>query len=147
MCANVQKSVWGVLAVPHNADVCQKFGLYKSVCCGAEIVLNAGSLFPDCPKHPKLTTIWKPVVDEKIARLTGKKPESDPALAPETHIENRRLFDVALGRRKLEEWEQNHLHACTVCQGVLYVFVHQPLSAVPEDPGKRGDANDARRMA
>ena len=78
------------------------------------------------------------MVDEKITRLTGKKPE--PAPAPETHIENRRLFDLAFGRRKLEDWEQNHLHICKVCQGVLYVFVHQPLGALSENPGKRGDA-------
>jgi len=127
-----------VSAVPQNGDICDKFGLYKSVCCAAEIVINAGSTFPDCPKHPKLTTIWKPLVDEKIARLTGKKPEPDPA--PEMHIENRRLFELSFGRRRLEEWEQNHLHACKVCQGVLYVFVHKPLGAFPEDPGKRGDA-------
>jgi len=76
-------------------------------------------------------------IDEKITRLTAKNPESDPA--PEMHIENRRLFDVAFGRRKLEEWEQNHLHACKVCQGVLYVFVHQPPGALFEDPGKRGN--------
>jgi len=128
----------GGWTVPQNGDVCEKFGPYKSVCCAAEIVINAGSTFPDCPNHPKLTTIWKPLIDEKITRLTAKKPESDPG--PEMHIENRRLFDLAFGRRKLEEWEQNHLHACRVCQGVLYVFVHQPLGAITEDPGKRGDA-------
>src|SRR5438128_6080282 len=41
-----------------------------------------------------------------------------PTLAT-THIENRRLFDLAGGRNKVEEWERDHLHACKVCQSVL----------------------------
>ena len=119
-----------------NGEVNSKFGMYQSVCCGAEIVLNAGSTFPDCPNHPKLTTIWKPVLDEKITRLIGKKQESDRVV--EVHIENRRLFDLVFGRLKLEHWEQDHLHGCRVCQGILYVFIHQPL--IVESPGKPGNA-------
>ena len=65
--------------MPQNGETNQKFGAYKSVCCGAEIVINADSIFPDCPNHPKLTTIWRPVVDEKITRLMGKTPASDAA--------------------------------------------------------------------
>ena len=49
-----------------------------------------------------------------------------------SHIENRRLLDVASGRVKLQEVEQKHLHVCEVCQGVLYVFLNQHLIAVPE---------------
>jgi hypothetical protein len=43
-----------------------------------------------------------------------------------THIENRRLFEMAAGRLKLETREHDHLHQCEVCQAVLYVFVNQP---------------------
>jgi len=117
-----------------NGEINSKFGIYQSVCCGAEIVLKAGSTFPDCPNHLRLTTIWKPVLDGKIARLIGKKPESAPR--PELHVENRRLFDLVFGRLKLNQWEQNHLHGCKVCQGVLYVFIHQPPGTVV----KPGDA-------
>jgi hypothetical protein len=46
------------------------------------------------------------------------------------HIENRRLFDMARGELKLEGWEEEHLHQCEVCQGVLYVLVSQ-VSQVP----------------
>jgi len=41
--------------VPQNGAVNEKFGVYKSVCCGAEIVITAGATFPDCPNHQKLT--------------------------------------------------------------------------------------------
>jgi hypothetical protein len=118
--------------MPQNAEINTKFGVYRSVCCGAEIVINAGATFPDCPTHPKLTTIWKPVVDEKITQLTAEESEPNPAV--EAHVENRRLLDVAFGRLTLEDWEQNHLHGCRVCQGVLYVFIQQPISAVPGKP-------------
>jgi hypothetical protein len=49
--------------VPQNGEVNEQFGVYKTVCCGAEIVNNPGATFPDCPKHPKLTTEWKPVIE------------------------------------------------------------------------------------
>ena len=45
------------------------------------------------------------------------------------HIENSRLFDMARGKLKLEKWEEEHLHECEVCQGVLYVFVSEVPTA------------------
>jgi len=57
-----------------------------------------------------------------------------------TRIENRRLFDSAFGHLKLGKWEQDHVHGCKVCQGVLYVFVHQPLGSGPGDSDKPADA-------
>src|SRR5437764_228783 len=54
-----------VAAMHQNGEINRKFGIYKTVCCGAEIVINLGATFPDCPNHRKLSTIWKYVVDEK----------------------------------------------------------------------------------
>jgi len=59
--------------MPHNGQMNEKLGFYKSLCCGKEIVVPAGSQFPDCPNHRRLTTIWKPLVDDNIVRL-GKAP-------------------------------------------------------------------------
>jgi hypothetical protein len=56
------------------------------------------------------------------------------------HIENRRLFDMARGKLKLEKWEEEHLHQCEVCQGVLYVLVSQVPAASAEDLKKSPDA-------
>jgi len=67
-------------------------------------------------------------------------PELRTSIVARTHIENRRLFDSAFGRLKLERWEQDHLHECEVCQGVFYVLVHQPGSAAPETPKKPPEA-------
>jgi hypothetical protein len=115
--------------MPQNGENNTKFGVYRSLCSGAEIVMSAGSTFPDCPTHPKLTTIWKPVVDEKITQFTAEKSEHNPAVL---HIENRRLFDLAVGRTRLQEWEEGHLHECRLCQSILNVFVRQPISTSPE---------------
>lgn len=50
------------------------------------------------------------------------------------HVENRRLFEMAAGTAKLEAWEQNHLHTCRVCQGVLFVFINQQTSNPSPSP-------------
>lgn len=42
------------------------------------------------------------------------------------HLNNNRLQDFAAGRVKLLEIEVEHLHACELCQGVLYLFLGQP---------------------
>jgi hypothetical protein len=55
--------------VPQNSEVNQEFGVYKSQCCGAEIVIGHGATFPDCPNHRKLATRWNPVEEDKTIRL------------------------------------------------------------------------------
>jgi len=66
--------------VPQNGEDNEQFGVYKSLCCSAEIVIKAGTIFPDCPNHPKLTTIWKPLLDDRIGSLPEEhESESDPA--------------------------------------------------------------------
>jgi hypothetical protein len=42
------------------------------------------------------------------------------------HIENRRLFELSSGKILLQDSEHEHLHTCSVCQGVLYVLLNQP---------------------
>jgi hypothetical protein len=65
-----------------NGEINEKFGVYKSVCCGYEIVIAEGAEFPDCPKHPKLVTQWKSTVDEEpiphLSQLVSRK-RKDPA--------------------------------------------------------------------
>jgi len=66
-----------------NGEINKKFGVYKNLCCGVEIVLAEGARFPDCPKHPKLTTEWKPTAGERFPRAgdlpSAKKKSRDPA--------------------------------------------------------------------
>jgi hypothetical protein len=50
------------------------------------------------------------------------------------HIENRRLFNLAAGRLRLETWELEHFHECKVCKGVLYVFLNQVIGSIENQP-------------
>ncbi len=45
-------------------------GTFRSVCCGAQAVVDHGANFPDCPNHPRLPTIWK--------RISSKTPGKHP---------------------------------------------------------------------
>jgi hypothetical protein len=66
-----------------NGDLNTRFGVYTSLCCGLEIVISEGARFPDCPKHPHLTTTWKSTVDDPIPHVTqlpsARKQRKDPA--------------------------------------------------------------------
>jgi hypothetical protein len=138
---------WGEGKVPHNGERNEQSGVYKSLCCGAKIVINPGTTFPDCPNHQKLTTTWKAVSDGKVQpssankegavpdgilqAIAANKAEADPAVI---HVENRRLFQCASGAIRLEDWEHSHLLDCKVCKGVLYVFVHQSVNPAGDMP-------------
>ncbi len=70
----------------------------------------------------------------------GEVNQEIRAFRAETHIENRRLFNLAAGILRLDTWEEEHLHGCKVCQGVLFVFLAQPASTSIEDPSNPADA-------
>jgi len=56
-----------------------------------------------------------------------------------THIEYGRLLDLAGGRTKIEEWEQDHLHGCRVCHSVC-VYLNQRTTAPSENFESEDDA-------
>jgi len=66
--------------VPKTGQLNQCFGVYKSVCCGSEIVITKGAIFPFCPDHARSPTVWKLMPDEDMTQLTDKK-KSDPKRA------------------------------------------------------------------
>jgi hypothetical protein len=53
-------------STPHNGETNEEFGIYRSLCCTEEIVISEGAVFPDCPRHPDLTTTWKLITEERI---------------------------------------------------------------------------------
>jgi hypothetical protein len=64
-----------------NGEINAKFGMYKNICCGIEIVIPAGIAFPECPVHVRLSTQWRAVTgsDEipHVSELRVKR--NDPA--------------------------------------------------------------------
>jgi hypothetical protein len=49
--------------MPRNGETSKTFGVYKTLCCDAEIVIGVGVPFPDCPNHKNLPTEWKQLSD------------------------------------------------------------------------------------
>jgi hypothetical protein len=74
--------------MPQTGKTNQKFGFYKSLCCGREIVVPEGTPFPDCPNHPDVATIWKSILDDNVVRF-GKRSTS---VAPRFHVGDQVTF-------------------------------------------------------
>ncbi|HEY2379989.1 MAG TPA: hypothetical protein VGK48_02295 [Terriglobia bacterium] len=53
--------------MPESGEVSRKFGVYRTFCCDAEIVIGVGVVFPECPKHLNLPTAWKELEDVDTA--------------------------------------------------------------------------------
>ena len=62
--------------MPSNGVISRKFGVYKTLCCDAEIVIGVGVVFPDCPNHRNLTTEWKELreLDPVTYTPSSRKP-------------------------------------------------------------------------
>ena len=82
--------------MPRNGETNQQVGFYINRCCGKEIVVPKGDIFPDCPDHPGLTTIWEPTADSPIVRFDKRR------LTPRFQVGDQVIF-VGIGaqRRKL----------------------------------------------
>jgi len=76
MCVLAYRTFTGVYRqnMPVNGETNKRLGLYKTLCCGTEMIIADGMVFPDCPKHPKLPTKWKSLVDERIRHVTELFP-------------------------------------------------------------------------
>jgi len=62
--------------MPRNGEVNRKFGIYKNVCCGAEIVIPEDVTFPNCARHPNLPTEWKTCIYvDRILNAKAIRPE------------------------------------------------------------------------
>ena len=49
------------------------FGIYETLCCGAEIVIPEHVTFPQCLKHNKTLTEWR-----KVAEKSGSADPDEP---------------------------------------------------------------------
>ena len=67
-------------------------------------------------------------------------PTNTAKFAPHRHVENRRLFDTASGRLRLDEWEHDHLRVCNICEGVLCIMVSLTTNELAEGGEPPADA-------
>jgi hypothetical protein len=50
-----------------SGDKNTSFGIYKSACCGQEIVITGGATFPNCPRHRLFRTEWIAITESEEA--------------------------------------------------------------------------------
>lgn len=55
----------------NNGETVPIDGYYKNLCCGLELYIAAGKVFPDCRRHSNLPTVWKLLSED----LTSHKPK------------------------------------------------------------------------
>jgi hypothetical protein len=69
--------------LPKNGEINKEFGIYKSLCCGAEIVIPENVTFPDCAVHMNLPTEWKNITNTDhiphVRNLDPKKRKNSAA--------------------------------------------------------------------
>jgi hypothetical protein len=68
--------------MPKNGEISRADGVYRSLCCGREIMVRENDPFPDCPGHPNLSTVWKLRREEpilKVADLKIFRKKNEPA--------------------------------------------------------------------
>lgn len=58
--------------MPKTGDRNDQFGVFKSNCCGSEIVIGPGMVFPTCPAHPGATA-WVTIRAENDSATTDSK--------------------------------------------------------------------------
>ena len=57
--------------MPRNGEINRTFGIYKNVCCGAEIVIPENVTFPDCAVHFNVPTEWKNITNvDRVSRAS-----------------------------------------------------------------------------
>ena len=79
MCYRTDNFCGVFIKVPQNGEKNTCFGVYQSVCCGAEIVISEGTTFPDCPNHPHSRTTWTQIEVDVAEIILKKKSQSGPA--------------------------------------------------------------------
>lgn len=91
-----------------------EYGVWKSRCCGDEIVLYRGAIFPMCHRHRGLLTEWI-----LISTTLFGKPRVSPALFQNPHIPIARLKELSTEGVVSSEVECDHLTGCRACRSQL----------------------------
>ena len=92
-----------------------EYGVWRSKCCGDEIVLYRGAIFPLCNRHKEDLTEWVLVSTDVLSKpgaSIGSRPNLDGHPSPD------RLKNLAAGAISSEA-ERTHLTTCNACRSTL----------------------------
>jgi hypothetical protein len=93
-----------------NGEKSLAYGIWKSLCCGQEIVLYGGTVFPLCKKH-RASTEWV-----LISTTWFSKPRGE---SEHPHISTERLQCLSIEGVVSDRFECAHLTACWSCRTTL----------------------------
>lgn len=94
-----------------------EYGVWRSRCCGQEVVLYPGLIFPTCNKHPDSVTEWVLISTDLLRKSNVAQAGSAPRrLKNEGHISRDRLQELSTGGVLPSEPECAHLTNCFVCR-------------------------------
>lgn len=66
--------------MPRSGEANRAFGIYKTACCNAEIVIPEHVTFPQCLKHNRTLTEWHKVAEKSNAAASAANSrQDDPA--------------------------------------------------------------------
>jgi len=65
--------------VAQSGDKNTSFGIFRSDCCGREIVIIDGATFPECPKHRHLPTEWVAISESAVLIHLVVLPQKETA--------------------------------------------------------------------
>jgi hypothetical protein len=71
--------------MPRTGEINRRFGIFKSVCCGADIVIPEDVTFPNCGKHRSLPTEWMNITYvDRVPHNCNKSDSSTVAVSSTT---------------------------------------------------------------
>ncbi len=103
------------------------YGVWRSKCCGHEVVLYPGVIFPLCSRHKDGVTEWVLVSTDVLSKpnVNTVRSTRNPANT-DAHPSPDRLKDLAVGGALSSEEECAHLRTCSICRSELERFSRSP---------------------
>jgi len=102
-----------------------EYGVWRSRCCGDEIVLYRGAIFPICNKHKDRLTEWVLITTDILSKPDVAAVLSRP-LEPSSvfalHIPPDRLKELTAGAAVTNEIDRTHLTKCLTCRSLIEQF-------------------------
>jgi hypothetical protein len=98
------------------------YGIWKSRCCGDEIVLYSGIRLPVCTRHPETETEWVLISNSWFSKPKDASRTTKPARPAETHtphLSPDRLKSLSVEGVVSDKAECAHLTRCDICRSQL----------------------------
>jgi hypothetical protein len=100
------------------------YGVWRSRCCGDEIVLYRGTIFPVCHRHRDAMTEWVLISTDLLTKpdIAGIEIRKETGRVDSVHLSHARLQLLSAGDSISSEAECAHITDCRQCRLALERF-------------------------